>query len=298
MRIGMIGLGKMGLNLALNLKDHGHTVIGYSRTRQTVDNAIRHGIESTDSLEQLTGQLGPRKVLWLMVPAGKPVDDTIDKLIPLLQEGDIIIDGGNSNYKDSIKRYHQLKQKKINFADVGTSGGMEGARNGACTMIGAEKEVFQYLEPIFKDICVENGYLHTGGNGTGHFVKMIHNGIEYGMMQAIGEGFEILERSRFNLNLRDVARVWNNGSVIRGWLIELTEKAFAEDPRLDDIRGVMHSSGEGLWTVQEALELKAPVPIISHSLFIRFRSEQVDTFSGKVVAALRNQFGGHAIEKA
>lgn len=298
MHIGMIGLGKMGLNLALNLKDHGHSVIGYSRTRKTVEKAISQGIEGTDSLEQLVGMLGPRKVLWLMVPAGNPVDETIDKLVPLLQKRDIIIDGGNSNYKDSITRYHQLKQQAIDFVDVGTSGGMEGARNGACAMIGAEKEVFQYLEPLFKDICVENGYLHTGANGTGHFVKMIHNGIEYGMMQAIGEGFEILERSRFNFNLQDVARVWNNGSVIRSWLIELTEIAFASDPQLDDIRGVMRSSGEGLWTVQEALELKAPIPIISHSLFIRFRSEQVDTFSGKVVAALRNQFGGHAIEKA
>ncbi|WP_027365492.1 phosphogluconate dehydrogenase (NAD(+)-dependent, decarboxylating) [Desulfotruncus alcoholivorax] len=298
MHIGMIGLGKMGLNLALNLKDHGHSVIGYSRTRQTVEKAINHGIEGTDSLEQLAGKLGPRKMLWLMVPAGKPVDEMIEKLVPLLKERDIIIDGGNSNYKDSIKRYHQLKQKNIDFVDVGTSGGMDGARNGACAMIGAEKEVFQYLEPLFKDICVENGYLHTGANGTGHFVKMVHNGIEYGMMQAIGEGFEILEKSRFDFNLRDVARVWNNGSVIRSWLIELTEKAFASNPKLDHIKGVMHSSGEGLWTVQEALELKAPVPIIAHSLFIRFRSEQVDTFSGKVVAALRNQFGGHAIENA
>lgn len=297
MQIGMLGLGKMGLNLALNLKDHGHDVIGYSRTRQTVEKAVNRGIESTDSLKQLVSKLGPRKVLWLMVPAGKPVDEMIETLVPLLQAQDIIIDGGNSNYKDSIKRYQQLKQKAIAFVDVGTSGGMDGARHGACTMIGAEKEIFQYLEPIFKDICVENGYLHTGANGTGHYVKMIHNGIEYGMMQAIGEGFEILERSRFELSLRDVARVWNNGSVIRSWLIELTEKAFTEDPQLEAIRGVMHSSGEGLWTVQEALELKAPIPIISHSLFIRFRSEQVDTFSGKVVAALRNQFGGHAIEK-
>jgi 6-phosphogluconate dehydrogenase len=232
-----------------------------------------------------------------MVPAGKIVDDMIEQLVPLLNKNDIIIDGGNSNYKDTLRRYKELKQKEIDFADVGTSGGIEGARNGACTMIGAEDEVFKHLEQLIKDISIENGYLHTGKNGSGHFVKMVHNGVEYGMMQAMGEGFEILEKSQFDLDYKEVARVWNNGSVIRGWLMELMESAFSKDPNLDAIKGVMYSSGEGIWTVQEALDLKVPAPVITESLFMRYRSEQEDTFTGKVVAALRNEFGGHAVAK-
>lgn len=295
MKIGLIGLGRMGYNLALNGRDHGHHMIVYNRTLQKVDDAVKQGLEGAYSLEELVSKLEKRRVLWLMVPAGKIVDDMIEKLIPLLNEGDIIIDGGNSFYKDTLRRYEMLKEKKISFADVGTSGGISGARNGACTMIGAEDEVFNYIEPFIKDISVENGYLHTGRNGSGHFVKMVHNGIEYGMMQAIGEGFEVLEKSQFDLNYKDVARVWNNGSVIRSWLMELAQNAFEKDTNLDKIKGIMYSSGEGLWTVQEALELKVPVPVISASLFTRYRSEQEDTFNGKVVAALRNEFGGHAV---
>lgn len=221
----------------------------------------------------------------------------IEKLVPLLEEHDIIIDGGNSYYKDTLRRYEMLKEKGIDFVDVGTSGGIEGARHGACTMIGAEDEVFKYIEPLIRDISAENGYLHTGKNGSGHFAKMVHNGIEYGMMQAIGEGFEVLEKSQFDFDLKEVARVWSHGSVIRGWLMELMEKAFEKDPKLSGIKGIMHSSGEGLWTVEEALNLKVPVPVIAQSLFMRYRSEQEDTFAGKVVAALRNEFGGHAVEK-
>ncbi|SFQ94789.1 phosphogluconate dehydrogenase (NAD(+)-dependent, decarboxylating) [Desulfoscipio geothermicus] len=297
MQVGLIGLGKMGFNLALNMKDHGHRVIGYNRSPGAVKKAEAEGIAGVYSLDKLVEKLAPRRVLWLMVPAGKPVDDTIEKLIPLLDEHDIIIDGGNSNYKDTLARYRKLREKGIDFVDVGTSGGTEGARYGACTMIGAEDSVFSYLEPLFRDICVEGGYLHTGPSGSGHFVKMVHNGVEYGMMQAIGEGFEILEKSLFDLNYREIARVWNHGSVIRSWLMELTEKAFAGDPKLEKIKGVIHSSGEGLWTVQEALELQVPVPVIAQALFMRYRSEQEDTFSGKVVAALRNRFGGHAVEE-
>lgn len=297
MQIGLIGLGKMGLNLALNMKDHGHEVIGYSRSPETVQKAISNGITGVGGIEDMIKKLNPKRLVWLMVPAGDPVENIINSLIPLLDKHDIIIDGGNSNYRDTLRRYSMLKQKGIDFADVGTSGGMEGARYGACTMIGAEERVFQHLEPLFKDISVENGYLHTGSNGSGHFVKMVHNGIEYGIMQAIGEGFEILAKSRFDLNYRKIAGVWNHGSVIRSWLMELTEKAFQEDPKLDGIKGIMHSSGEGLWTVQEALDLKVPVPVIAESLFMRYRSEQEDNFSGKVVAALRNQFGGHKVER-
>lgn len=297
MEIGIIGLGRMGYNLALNMKDRGHKVIAFNRTIEKVKEAEKEGLQGVYSIKELVSKLSGRKIIWLMVPAGKAVDDIIAELQPLLKERDIIIDGGNSFYKDTIRRYEDLKNKGIDFVDIGTSGGIEGARNGACTMIGAEEEVFKVIEPLVKDISVENGYLHTGKSGSGHFVKMVHNGIEYGMMQAIGEGFEILEKSKFDLDYNKIAKVWNNGSVVRSWLMELAEKAFEKDAELDSIKGVMYSSGEGLWTVMEALELKVPAPVITESLMMRYRSEQEDTFSGKVVAALRNQFGGHEVKK-
>ncbi len=297
MEIGIIGLGKMGYNLALNLKDNKHRVIAYNRTSEKVKKVEAEGVEGAYSIEELVNKLNAPRILWLMVPAGNPVDEMIEKLSPLLDKGDIIIDGGNSNYKDTLRRYETLREKGIRFVDIGTSGGVEGARNGACMMIGAEDDVFQIIEPIINDICVENGYLHTGKNGSGHFVKMIHNGIEYGMLQAIGEGFEILEKSQFELDYKEIARVWNHGSVIRGWLMELMENAFDKDSKLESIKGVMNSSGEGLWTVQEALDLKVPAQVITSSLLARYRSQQIDTFSGKVVAALRNEFGGHSVEK-
>jgi 6-phosphogluconate dehydrogenase len=297
MKLGLIGLGRMGYNLALNMKDHKHDVVVYNRTIQKVKEAEKDGLNGAYSIEELVQKLTDRKIIWLMVPAGNVVDDMIEKLLPLLNKNDIIIDGGNSNYNDTLRRYEYLKEKSMDFVDVGTSGGIEGARNGACTMIGAEEEVFKYIEPLIKDISIENGYLHTGKNGSGHFVKMVHNGVEYGMMQAIGEGFEVLEKCQFDLNYKDVARVWNNGSVIRGWLMELAEDAFNKDPKLDAIKGIMYSSGEGMWTVEEALKLKVPVPVIAESLFMRYRSEEEDTFTGKVVAALRNGFGGHAVAK-
>jgi 6-phosphogluconate dehydrogenase len=298
MEIGIIGLGRMGYNLALNMRDHGHKVVAFNRSLEKVKQAEADGLTGAYSIEELVNKLSGRKVIWLMVPAGKPVDDMIVALLPLINKHDIIIDGGNSFYKDTLRRYEELKAQEVDFADIGTSGGIEGARNGACTMIGAEKEVFEYLEPLVKDISIEKGYLHTGRNGSGHFVKMVHNGVEYGMMQAIGEGFEILEKSQFDLDYKEVARVWNNGSVIRGWLMELMERAFGKDPQLDAIKGVMYSSGEGLWTVMEALELKVPATVITESLMMRYRSEQDDTFTGKAVAALRNEFGGHATKKA
>ncbi|MDK2814737.1 MAG: 6-phosphogluconate dehydrogenase [Thermoanaerobacter sp.] len=297
MKVGLIGLGRMGFNLALNIKDHGHEVVVYNRSPEKIKEAEKEGIKGAYTIEDLVKNLERRRIIWLMVPAGDPVDEMIEKLVPLLEEHDIIIDGGNSYYKDTLRRYEMLKEKGIDFVDVGTSGGIEGARHGACTMIGAEDEVFKYIEPLIRDISAENGYLHTGKNGSGHFAKMVHNGIEYGMMQAIGEGFEVLEKSQFDFDLKEVARVWSHGSVIRGWLMELMEKAFEKDPKLSGIKGVMHSSGEGLWTVEEALNLKVPVPVIAQSLFMRYRSEQEDTFAGKVVAALRNEFGGHAVEK-
>jgi 6-phosphogluconate dehydrogenase len=291
MQIGLVGLGKMGYNLALNLAGHGHRVIGYDPGREKTEEAI----ELVNSLPELVRRLAPRRVIWIMVPAGETVDHLLNELVLLVSPQDIIVDGGNSNYKDTLRRSAMLKDKGLSFVDVGTSGGVEGARHGVCAMVGAEKEVFDYLEPVFRDISVENGYLHVGLNGSGHFVKMIHNGIEYGMMQAIGEGFEIMARSQFNLNLEEIARLFNNGSVIRSWLIELLARALAKDLNLEKIRGIMHSSGEGLWTAQTALEMQVPAPVITTSLLMRFRSLQEDSFAGKVVAALRNEFGGHAV---
>jgi 6-phosphogluconate dehydrogenase len=230
-----------------------------------------------------------------MVPAGKIVDQVLDTVIPLLSQGDIVIDGGNSHYKESIARAAKLKQHGIHFFDVGTSGGTEGAAQGGCFMIGGDRNVFPAIEPLFQGMAVDQGYLYAGEIGSGHFLKMVHNGIEYGMMQAIAEGFEVLSKSQYDYNYEDVARVWSNGSVIRGWLMELTQNAFSKDPKLDSIRGVMQSSGEGKWTVETALDLQASTPIIAMSLLMRYRSLETDTFNGKVVAALRNEFGGHAV---
>lgn len=296
MKIGMIGLGKMGYNLALNLLSHQHEVAAYNRSADKIKKIEQEGAIGAYSVEELVQRLDNKpRAIWIMVPAGSTVDRIIDTLVPLLDSGDIIIDGGNSHFKDSMQRYERLKKKGINFLDVGTSGGMEGARYGACTMIGGDSSVFEHLETIFKDISTENGYLYAGPAGSGHFLKMVHNGIEYGMMQAIGEGFEVLQQSGFDYDLQEVARVWSHGSVIRGWLVELIRQAFAKDSHLDGIKGVMQFSGEAQWTVDSALELNVPVPVIATSLFMRFRSVQEDSFTGKVVAALRNEFGGHAV---
>lgn len=232
-----------------------------------------------------------------MVPAGEVTDQVVDQLKHVLDEGDRVIDGGNSNYKDSLRLAESLQEKGIFLFDVGTSGGTEGARHGGNYMIGGDQEQFKQIEPIFKDTAVENGYLYTGRSGSGHFLKMVHNGIEYGMMQAIAEGFEILEKSPFDYDYEAVSKVWNNGSVIRSWLIELMQNAFSKDGNLESIKGVMNSSGEGKWTVESAIEFEMAAPVIAMSLMMRYRSQEDDTFSGKVVAALRNEFGGHEVVK-
>ncbi len=296
MKIVLAGLGKMGLNLALNLKDHGHQVVGFELSQKAKNIAKDHDIACFDNAGEIVKQFDYPAVIWMMVPDGKPVDNVIDMFLPHLATGSILIDGGNSNYHDTLQRAERLQHSGIELVDIGTSGGIKGAREGICAMVGARKPVFDLLEPLLKDICVPNGYLHTGEPGSGHFTKMIHNGIEYGMMQAIGEGFEILKESRFNINLYKTASVWNNGSVIRSWLMELAADSLKKDPSLDKLKGVIYSSGEGLWTVQEALELKVPAPVITASLFARYRSEKEDTFSGKIVAALRNGFGGHKVD--
>jgi 6-phosphogluconate dehydrogenase len=230
-----------------------------------------------------------------MVPAGKIVDATIDSLAPLLAKGDVIIDGGNSNYKDSLRRYEMLQQKGIEFLDCGTSGGVSGALNGVCAMIGGKKEVFDECEPIFKAVSLPDGYLYCGAAGSGHFVKMIHNGIEYGMMQSIAEGFDLMNHSGYDFDYAAVAKLWNHGSVIRSWLMELAQNAFEKDAKLDKIRGVMNSSGEGKWMLETALDMGVATPVVALSLLMRYRSQEQDTFGGKIVAALRNEFGGHAV---
>jgi 6-phosphogluconate dehydrogenase len=254
-------------------------------------------VETVTSLKDLAESIPSKRVIWLMIPAGELIDVTLDTLRPFLSVGDIVIDGGNSNYKDSVRRARELEALQINFLDCGTSGGTEGALHGVCAMIGGNRFAFNHCEPLFKDISVDNGYLYCGQSGSGHFVKMIHNGIEYGMMQSIAEGFEVMQKSEFNLNLEKVAGVWNHGSVVRSWLMELTENALRKDPGLESIKGVMHSSGEGKWTLDTALEKQIATPVIALSLMMRYRSKEADTFSGKIVAALRNEFGGHAVEK-
>jgi 6-phosphogluconate dehydrogenase len=297
MEIGLIGLGKMGFNLALNIHKHQHKITAFDLNEEASKGISRQGVKTAGSVQDLVESFSGRKIIWMMIPAGSAVDSTLAILGNLLGDGDIIIDGGNSNYKDSVRRANLLKSKNIFYLDCGTSGGTEGALNGVCAMIGGDEQAFSICEPLFKDISVPNGYLYCGPSGSGHFVKMIHNGIEYGMMQSIAEGFEVMEKSEFGLDLRSVAKVWNHGSVVRSWLMELTENALRKDPKLESIKGVMHSSGEGKWTLETALEKQIATPVIALSLLMRYRSLQDDTFSGKIVAALRNEFGGHAVEK-
>jgi 6-phosphogluconate dehydrogenase len=297
MKIGLIGLGKMGYNLALNMTNKGHEVVAHDVSEKAMNKIASEGVETAASFEEMISKLPTPKIVWLMVPAGDITEDVMNRVSSLLSEQDIIIDGGNANYKDTLRRGNDLKEKGIYLIDSGTSGGMDGARDGVCTMIGGDKEAFDQVEKLFQDISVENGYLYTGKSGSGHFLKMVHNGIEYGMMQAIAEGYEILEKSDFDYDYEEVSRVWNNGSVIRSWLIELMQNAFSKDAKLDSLRGVMNSSGEGKWTVETALDLQAVAPVITLSQIMRYRSQENDTFSGKVVAALRNEFGGHAVVK-
>lgn len=297
MNLGIIGLGKMGYNLSLNLLKHKYNLVVYDIVADKVKLLENRGALGANSVKELVNTLNGRRIIWLMVPAGNIVDEVIKELSKYLQPKDIIIDGGNSNYKDSIRRHDKLERLGIDFLDCGTSGGVDGALNGVCTMIGGRKEVFDYCEKIFKDISVKDGYLYVGEAGSGHFTKMVHNGIEYGMLQAIAEGFEVLKKSKYDIDFQKVAHLWNNGSVIRGWLMELTEDIFKKDGNLEKIKGTVESSGEAIWMIKTALDLEAPIPVTAMSQFVRFRSKQNDTFSGKVIAALRNEFGGHEITK-
>ena len=299
MQLAMIGLGKMGGNMVERLLRGGHKVVAFDRTSETVQKYATLGATSASSLADIVKKLDAPRVIWIMVPAGAPVDDTIKELRPALSEGDILIDGGNSNFHETIRRAKELAESGIQFIDSGTSGGIWGLDNGYCLMVGGEKRAVLRCEPIFKTLAQPKGFLHVGPSGAGHYVKMIHNGIEYGLMQAYAEGYEILHASRNfpELDLPAIGELWQHGSVVRSWLNELAVSAFTKDPDLDKLKGFVSDSGEGRWTVQEAIDVDVPAPVITLSLLMRFRSRQDDSFSAKVLAALRNEFGGHAVHK-
>jgi 6-phosphogluconate dehydrogenase len=298
MQLGFIGLGKMGANMVERLLKSGHHIVVYDRTPETVDQLIRKGAVPSASINECISLLPERKVIWLMVPSGTPVDDTIGQLMKFLKKEDIVIDGGNSHYKESMKRAKLLKDKGIHFLDCGTSGGIWGLENGYSLMSGGNKEASEYVYPVYQSLAPEGGYTYCGESGTGHFVKMVHNGIEYGLMQAYAEGFELLEKSPFDLDLAAIANGWRYGSVVRSWLLELAVKVLKENPGLEGIESYVEDSGEGKWAVEAAMDLNVPLPIITASLFARFQSRDNDAFSMKLLAALRNQFGGHALKTA
>lgn len=298
MKIGFIGLGKMGGNMVERLLNAGHEIVAYAQTSESVKKVQTKGAIGADSLRDIVNKLESPRVVWLMVPVGE-VEKIIDKINLFLEQGDILIDGGNSFYKDSVRRAEELKKKGIYFLDAGTSGGIWGLKAGYCMMIGGDKGIFEKLEPMFKTLSMENGYAHIGPSGAGHFVKMIHNGIEYALLEGYAEGFEIMNaKKEFNLDPYKIANLWNHGSVIRSWMLELAENIFKRDSKLDSINGYVEDSGEGRWTVAEAIEENVPAPIITLSLLQRFRSRQEESFSAKIIAALRNEFGGHEIKKA
>ena len=299
MQLAMIGLGRMGGNMTERLMRDGHRVVVFDRSAEAVQKYVGIGATGASAPADVVAKLDSPRVVWIMVPAGTAVDDTIAALLPGLSKGDVIIDGGNSNFRDSMRRAAEMKEKEINVVDSGTSGGIWGLENGYCLMIGASPDAFALCEPIFKSLAPPDGYARMGPPGSGHYVKMIHNGIEYGVLQAYAEGYEILHASRdFKLDLHAIAGVWNHGSVVRSWINELAEIAFERDANLDALMGYVEDSGEGRWTVQEAIDLDVPAPVITLSLLARLRSRQSDSFGAKVIAALRNEFGGHAVKKA
>ena len=299
MQIGMVGLGRMGMNMAIRLVKGGHDVVAFNRTSDKVDEIVKEGAAGAYALAELVKKLAAPRCVWLMLPAGKTVDDHIESLGSLLQKGDTIIDGGNSFYKDALRRSESLKPAGINYLDIGVSGGIWGLKVGYCQMIGGDEKVFAQLEPAIATLAPKNGYLYCGPSGAGHFVKMVHNGIEYGMLEAYGEGFAIMNASPYarELDFSKVAHLWNQGSVVRSWLLELAEDAFKKDPSLSRIKGYVEDSGEGRWTILQAIEESVPAPVLALSLFQRFRSRETDSFSDKLSAALRNEFGGHGVRK-
>jgi len=301
MELGMVGLGRMGGNMAERLHKAGHRLVAYDRSAEARQAAEDRGLESAASLEELVQALNAPRAVWVMVPSGKPTEDTLASLAGLLSPNDTVIEGGNSNYKETIRRSEDLAKHGVTMVDAGTSGGVWGLTEGYSLMVGGERNVVQRLEPLFHALAPapDKGYGHVGPLGSGHFTKMVHNGIEYGLMQAYAEGFELMQaKSEFNLDLHQIAELWRHGSVVRSWLLDLMAAALAEEPGLESLEAYVDDSGEGRWTVDEAVALAVPLPVITAALQVRFRSRQEQPYSAKILAAMRNQFGGHAVRKS
>ncbi len=297
MELGFIGLGKMGMNMVARLQQGKHRVVVYDRVADLIKQAEGVGCVGATSLEDLVSKLKAPRAVWIMVPSGPPTDETVAKIASLLSSGDIIIDGGNTNFHDDVKRAAELKKKGLHYVDAGTSGGIWGLKLGYCLMVGGEKTIAEKLAPIFKTLAPEDGWAYMGGHGAGHYVKMVHNGIEYSMMQGYAEGFELMSKSEYNLDLGKIADLWMHGSVVRSWLLELSAGFLKENPKLDGLKGYVQDSGEGRWTVLDAIDKAVPLPTLTAALFTRFRSRQTDSFAEKMLAAMRNAFGGHTVKK-
>lgn len=297
MDIGFIGLGKMGLNMVTRLQRAGHQVTAYDRSPEALANATAAGCTGASSLADLVHRLKAPRAVWLMVPSGAPTEETVHAVAALLEPGDVIIDGGNTRYHDDVRRSKELAAKKVQYIDAGTSGGIWGLKNGYCLMIGGDKEAVNRLAPVFETLAPPNGWAHVGAVGAGHYVKMVHNGIEYSLMQGYAEGFELMAKSEYRLDLARIADLWLQGSVVRSWLLELAAGALKEDPRLERLKGFVQDSGEGRWMIADAIDKDVPVPTLTAALFTRFRSRQAESFAEKMLAALRNAFGGHAVKR-
>jgi 6-phosphogluconate dehydrogenase len=297
MQLGFVGLGKMGLNMVTRLERGGHQIVAYDRNAAAVTQAEAAGTRGVTSLEALVAALTPPRAVWIMVPSGTATESTVDALGAILSPDDVIIDGGNTSFHDDVRRAGALSARKIHYIDAGTSGGIWGLTEGYCLMVGGDADVCRRLEPVFLTLAPKDGYLRVGGQGAGHYVKMIHNGIEYGLMQAYAEGFELMHASDYHLDLAAIASLWLKGSVVRSWLLELTARALAEDGELSTLEGYVEDSGEGRWTLHEGVDRAVPLPVLTAALFTRFRSRENNPFSERMLAALRNQFGGHAVKK-
>jgi len=298
MQLGFVGLGKMGLNMVTRLERGGHDIVAFDRSADAVSKAEAVKASGAGSLEDLVKALKAPRHVWVMVPAGDPTESTIDALSKLLSAGDVIIDGGNTNFHDDVRRAKTLAGMKLHYVDAGTSGGIWGLTEGYCLMVGGEADICKRLEPIFLTLAPKDGYMHVGDHGAGHYVKMVHNAIEYGMMQAYAEGFELMQASPYKPDLAQVAELWDHGSVVRSWLLQLAARALKDDPALTKLTGYVEDSGEGRWTLLEGIERNVPMPALTASIFTRFRSRQTNTYAERMLAALRNQFGGHAVKKA
>jgi 6-phosphogluconate dehydrogenase len=297
MQLGFVGLGKMGLNMVTRLVAGGHEITSYDRDASAIARAVAAGARGAADLKALVAALSTPRAVWVMVPAGDPTESTVAALADILSPGDVIIDGGNTNFHDDVRRAEALGAKDLHYVDAGTSGGVWGLKEGYCLMVGGEEDVCVHLEPIFLTLAPQDGYLRVGGHGAGHYVKMIHNGIEYGLMQAYAEGFELMDASEYRLDVGAIASLWMHGSVVRSWLLELAGRALAENPGLAGIEGYVEDSGEGRWTLHEGVDRAVALPVLTAALFTRFRSRKTDPFGERLLAALRNQFGGHSVKK-